>query len=218
MYTTLGLLLLCGLYIVSRFRPPEWKEELKFGWSRLNNMALGLSFVVTLTTLFFSEADTPGMLSLPVLIYLTAKSLVTDPALRLAYRHPFTIAIITTGVIHGIGMLRAGREDMLVIMLAFSMLFTALLMFPRMLAQGDTRAILLTVTAAFPVLPVTNLMTSLWISAGLLIAYALVSAIAISVKERRISALGLMFTKVSIPAVPIFIAPATAMLVVSLVR
>lgn len=212
-----GVLLLA--YSVALLFPPEWAAEVKFGWSKLNHVSFAIAVITVVLTLLLSglQWNDSAMIALPVFAFLSVQSARTDTSLRLVSRYPFNAAIAVLATANGIIQFMRGAEYMLVIMAVFTLMLLAIMQFPGLLSQGDTRALMLIVVGAIPVLPITLLSSTMWLSAGTLIV-VLVIIMVINARRNKSGALEALKTKVSIPAVPVFLIPVTAVLAYSMIH
>lgn len=219
----LPLLAVAGLHASLLLRPaPAWAEDLKPSWRRINIWSLMAALLFLAVTGFTYRESTPPILGATLLSggllgYLLAQSAFTDPLKRRVDRFSLTPAALLLLGAHGGVLLFLKAEDIFVTYLIFALVAGALIFVPRLIGPSDGRAFLLAVAGAFPVLGLTFFTWALGGVAALLVLYALGASL------RQVQAEGhilsrfpkVFFTKVSLPAVPLIIAPFALLLPVA---
>jgi hypothetical protein len=194
------------LTLFSIKRPPEWIAGgvLAPFWFKINLLSLSISTVFTLAVFFLFneykiEYKAVATLSAAILSFVTVQTTFTDFNHRKADRRVLRIANLTS-LIAGFWFLNTYDKQNLIFFAILAIAATATL-FVESIGDSDARALQLVVLSALPVLGISGMQLGIVGFLILSLAYGLVFAV--QKKSFKI----LMTKKMSIPAVPLIIAP-----------
>lgn len=194
------------LALFSIKRPPEWIAGgvLAPFWRKINFLSLAISFVFTITAIlslngYKTEFKALVALSSAVLSFISVQTFFTDFNHRKADRRVLRIANAVS-LVAGLWFLNTYNSQMLVFYVVFGVAATATL-FLNSFGESDARALQLIVLAGLPVLGITGMKLGVVGFLALTILYGIIWAI----KQRSFR--DLLTKKVSIPAVPLIVAP-----------
>lgn len=211
MFLLLGLAVLSAALGVALRFPPEWKSEVGFSWKKLNLISMLVAVgLVALAGGIAQDIHDLRFVSLPPLIFLLTQSIFTDFSARLVYRHPVNLVNVSVGVFLTVWLYIHGRQDISVLIVVFALSFLALLMFPKLINQADTRALITLVAVAMPVMPFDLFTRGLFGTVVALLVYRGLVLVR-DLRKPGVSFKEALLTKVSIPAVPFFLAPTTVL-------
>lgn len=211
-------IVLIAVFIVPTFlalfsikRPPEWIAggALAPFWSKISLLALSVSAVLSAVTFFtlnsyMMEFRAVTTLSSAILSFVTIQTFFTDFAHRRADRRVLRIANLLSLVV-GCWFLNTYDSQLLVFYAVFAIAATATL-FVQSIGDSDARALQLIVLSALPALGIAGMKFGIVGFLVLTLLYGIVWAI------KKKSFRSLLTKKVSIPAVPLIVAPFAALM------
>jgi len=195
------------IMILSLAKPPSWlKDSVLFPhWFKINMGSLVFSIILAAVSYFLihenfiAEFKIVHTLAISLLTFIFGQTIFTDGWLRLADRRILRIANVLS-LICGIGFLLIfGNQTMIMIYILMFLLATVIVFLP-MIGTSDGRAIQLIVLATYPTLGLDRMQWGIIVFVPVILIYGLVVAI----KNKNIKGI---FTKISVPMVPLMLAP-----------
>jgi hypothetical protein len=199
------------LALFSIKRPPEWIAggTLAPFWSKISLLALFTSAILSTATFltlssYTMEYRAVATLSSAILSFVTVQTFFTDFAHRRADRRVLRVANILSLAV-GYWFLNTYDKQSLVFYVVFAFAATAAL-FVKSIGDSDARALQLIVLAALPVVGVEGMKLGI---VGFL-ALTVIYGIGWSIKQKSFR--DILTKKMSIPAVPLIVAPFTILM------
>lgn len=213
----IGILLLTlmpviGLAIFSIKKPPSWLPEGKLlpHWKKINLYSLLASVVLASLSYFWIHVDfiaefkIINSLSISLLTFVFGQTIFTDGWQRLADRRVLRIANVISLVV-GVGFLLIFDTQVMLMIYFLLALLATIIVFIPMIGNSDGRAIQLIVLSTFPILGLERIQWGLLLFVPIVLIYGLI----VSIKNKSFKG---FFTKISVPMVPIMIAPFLAVM------
>lgn len=201
-----------GLFSIKS--PPEWLPEGKLlpHWSKINVASLIVSFIVSGLTYFFLYADfivqykTIASLSAGVVSFVLIQTIFTDGFQRLADRRILRFANVISLVV-GLWFLISYESYFFILIYLLFFLFASIVVFLPGIGMSDGRAIQLIVLSVFPVIGIEGFQKGILLFIPIILLYGLI----IAAKNKTLKGL---FTKISVPMVPLMLAPFLTILLI----
>lgn len=202
----LALVVPTALAMFSLRYPPSWKDNgpLAPFWSKINLISLAASVVLAvLTFILYSSHITDyrfiATLSTALLTFVVGQTLFTDFTQRLADRRILNMANLVS-LAAGLWFLNKYEPQTIPIYLVYAIVGVAVMFVPS-IGDSDGRAITLVVLSAFPIVGAGGMQ---WGIIGFLAALLIYTfATAIRAKSFKVG----FISRMSIPLVPLVIAP-----------
>lgn len=210
-----------GLYTLSVRRPPEWKDECKHDWKRVNLVSLIVSAVSSAVSvaLYWGLAYLALVtvtVAVGTLSYCLVQSIYTDFDLHLVDRRMLYLSILVTFSLNFATMSILGSVEPFSVWLMAMLFCGALIFVPGIVGPSDGRALLLTATSAFPILGYHVFFYCMAAFIFLAVGFIFGRAFAVGIKARKPRAVFTYLTgKNYHPMVPFILFPFYVMLLFS---
>lgn len=201
-----------GLFSVKSH--PEWLKEGRLlpHWSKINFFAVLFSAFVSGIVYYWLYADfilqykTIASLSGGIVSFVLIQTIFTDGFQRLADRRVLRFANVLSLVI-GLWFLISYESYFVILIYLLFALFASIVIFIPGIGMSDGRAIQLIALSVFPVIGIEGFQKGILLFIPIILLYGII----IAIKNKSFKGL---FTKISVPMVPLMLFPFLTMLLV----
>lgn len=186
---------------------PEWLAEGKLlpSWKKINSLSMIAGILVSAIVYFVlydsSIISYKGIASLSagLLTFVLGQTIFTDGFQRLADRRILRFANVLSLAV-GLWFLISYDSYFMILIYVLFALFASIVVFLPGIGMSDGRAIQLIVLSVFPVVGIEGFQIGILLFVPIILLYGLI----IAIKNKSLKGL---FTKISVPMVPLMLAP-----------
>lgn len=196
-----------ALSIFSIKKHPEWLSEGKLlpHWNKINIVSMLTGIVLSALSFFVLYSDAVlfykaiASLSTGLITFILGQTIFTDGFQRLADRRILRSANLLSLVV-GLAFLSIYETRFIILIYILFILFSSIVLFLPGIGMSDGRAIQLIVLSTFPVIGIQGFQIGIIAFVPVILLYGII----VSIKRKSFKG---FFTKISVPMVPLMLAP-----------